>query len=182
MKNNFRYNRVLAAAMNGPDMPARFHFRCETRIHDWCSAQSSGFERVVRRILHRFLLAVEAGLIDLHARSTFLSRSDITDKVETAVRMDSNDKDRIDKLALAIGSSQAEIARMALEWFMEAIWGRAAADTKNVALRKWHHRVSSISPVKIDYQIWHLDNRIIWQFPGAEQRTRGISILASGIC
>ena len=146
----------------------RFRFRCSIATHAWYSNRQFRYSLMIRRALLRFLRAVRGGMIDISCMSRFLSRDDIADKVETSARVTFWQKDILEKLAFALNSSQAEVLRMALEWYMEAVSPIAKPEQAFAARRKWHHDTPSITPKNLRFPFWEPERQLEWQIPPPE--------------
>lgn len=97
--------------------------------------------------------------------SRFLAREDVSDKTELCVRITVQDKDYLEKMAFAFRLSQAEVLRMALEWYMEAINPCVDQRTFDAACRKWHHDRVMHSPSTMWFSFKQSDRLLEWQFP-----------------
>lgn len=159
----------------------RFRFRCETSVHAWYSTRHFPYGLMIRRALLRFFRAVNGGIIDISQLSRFLRRTDLADKVESSVRLTADQKDLLEKLAFTLDSSQAEILRMALEWYMEAISPHATADVKFLARQKWHHATPSIIMNTCFFPFWRHERQLEWQIPPPEVITAAFFELRSSI-
>jgi len=115
--------------------------------------------------LSRFRQAVDGGVFKLHRLSRFLSREELRDKIELRIRVTVEDKALLEKLAFSFRLSQAEVLRMALEWYMEAISVHARQIVYYCARRKWHHRRPNPKPQSLRFAILGPDRLLEWQFP-----------------
>ena len=142
------------------DGMVRFHCRFETAVETFFMSGSGRMSPAVRDVLERFGRCVRGGLLNLKCRSRFKGRADLKDKVERVVRLEVRDKDLLEKLAFSLRISQAEVLRMALEWFMEAV---AVASPEGRI--KWHHELPMLGPVSLRFAFSEYGRLLEWQIP-----------------
>ena len=143
----------------------RFHCRFQTEVYEYYRSRPRGISKTIRHALARFRLVVNGGLFRLERLSRFLSRTVVRDKIELRVRLTVEDKDLLEKLAFAFRLSQAEVLRMALEWYMEAVNVNARQCVYYAARRKWHHRRPNPEPFTLRYSFWDPGRLLEWRFP-----------------
>jgi len=146
----------------------RFHCRFESDVYDCYRRHRRHISRAIRAALRKFRTAVNGGMIDLSRMSRFLSRKDVRDKVEIAIRLTVGDKDMLEKMAFALRISQAEVLRMALEWNMEAVNIKAPRHVFYAARRKWHHKRPKLYMRTMRYSFLETGRVLEWQLPSAE--------------
>ena len=143
----------------------RFHCRFQGEVYDCYQKHSRGISKAIRHALLRFRQAVGGGMLRLDSRSRFLGRPLREDKIELHVQLTVADKDLLEKLSFALRASQAEVLRMALEWYMEATRMQSPQSVFYAARRKWHHRRPSLKPVSMWFSFWEPNRLLGWQFP-----------------
>ena len=143
----------------------RFHCRFTREMFRFYRTRRRGLSKTIRLALRGFRDLAEKGAFKPPRTSQFLDRADITDKTERYVSLTATDKDLIEKLAFTFHTSQAEVLRIAMEWYMTQV---PADDTRmylNAHLRKKHHRRPLLRPVSMSYQLWEPGRTLEWKFP-----------------
>lgn len=157
----------------------RFHSRFQRDVYRYYSRRPRGASRSIRHALLRFRLAVRGGVIKLTQLSRFLSRADVKDKVECYLRISVQDKDFLEKLAFALRLSQAEVLRMALEWFMEATGMHSPRAVFLPAFRRWHHRRPKPVPYTMRFSFWATGRLLEWQIPPEPAISRAYALIGN---
>jgi hypothetical protein len=143
----------------------RFHFRLQKEATLFYRRYYRfRFSNSCHNALAGFRIAVQGGLVKLEKTSRFLGREDRADKVECSARIRPADKDLLEKLAFALRRSQAEVMRMALEWWWEAVL-RAPLSIYIAARRKWHHRRVFPEQAEVRYRYDAYGREVVWRFP-----------------
>ena len=147
--SNMQENRIV-----------RIHCRVETDVFEKCNRHTGGISKISKRALLAFRNAVNGGLFKFANRSRFYGRACREDKVELWLRIDAADKDLVEKLSFAMRISQAEVVRIALEWYLEVVM-----DGDLRAVRKWHHGHIQPRPTAMRFSFWSFGRLLEWQFP-----------------
>jgi len=166
---DFRQYQIFKRYENAGRYPdgyyaARFHFRLQTAVLNYYRTLPNSFSNLCNAAIERFYFATKEGRINTKRISRFLGRDDMRDKVECIVRIELGSKDFIEKLAIALRVSQAEVLRMALEWWMEAVCENKNRAVNIPALRKWHHRVNRPHLDSLNFSFWKYGCEVIWKY------------------
>jgi len=153
------------------DERIRFHCRLQGAVYAYYRKRPRGISRAVRRALARFRLVMGGGMFKIGKISRFLARADVEDKIELCIRLTVADKDLIEKYAFALRLSQAEVLRIVLEWFMEAISVHAPQFVFYAARRKWHHRRPNPKPITMRFSSWQPGRLLELQIPDQDAIT-----------
>jgi len=145
------------------------HFHCRFRIsmYEYFRDHPRGMSKTIRLALQKFKLAAIGGIIKLPRKSQFFTRPDKKDKTEQYVSLTIEDKDLIEKLGFTFRLSQAEVLRVAMEWFMTTESARERHTDFYRVLRKSHHRQPLLRPVSMRFPIWTMGRLLEWQIPPA---------------
>ena len=148
----------------------RFHFRLQKSVNRFYREyrdrrrRGSNFSRMCTAALERFQDAVREGCINTHRVSRFRERDDAEDKVECIARVPLEVKDFLEKLAFALRLSQAEVLRMAMEWWMETKLESGKREVCVPARRKWRHRVPAPHMDSLCFSFYRFGRDLIWRF------------------
>ena len=142
----------------------RFHFRLQKKVRAFYLVQPNDFCHLCEAAIDRFQDAILSGYVNTERVSRFREREDLQDKLETVVRIDVRYKDFIEKLAFALRVSQAEVLRMALEWWMEVVLEARNEEVSVPARKKWHHSMSLPHMDTLTFSFWKFGRELYWRY------------------
>jgi hypothetical protein len=145
----------------------RFHFRLQKEVAAFYRDRKNrrkNFSALCSSAAYMFSAAVSQGLVDMRRASRFRGRADKSDKVECIARLEVEQKDFIEKLGFALGLSQAEALRSAMEWFMETVLLRGRREVSVPARWKWHHRPRTPRMESLFFSFWSFGRELVWRF------------------
>jgi len=151
----------------------------EPSIHAWLCSYHTGISNACHEALKQFATGIKGGTIRLDVKSRFLERSDKTQKTERVLLLSCYEKDWLQKMAFNLHTSQTEVLRMALEWWMEA---KNSAGNKSVsgrARKKWHHSVITLRPFAVRYNLWGQGMVTMNSFPSKQDAENGLLAISS---
>ena len=134
-----------------------FQFRYEEAMDGalrvWCQRTGMRYNELVLKALTAFAVRYNQGHISLNRGSDFLARLDKTDKIEVQIIVPRNLKLILCRLAFTFRHSQAEVLRMAIEWYVRGwLLGNRTHYQKN------HYIYKKRFPVQY---VYNLDNIFI---------------------
>jgi hypothetical protein len=145
----------------------RFHFRLQKKVaahYRKDPYRAFSFSYRCSAAVYNFKKAIEQNHINLARTSRFREREDVDDKIECIALIEVQAKDFLEKLAFTLRLSQAEVLRMAMEWFMETI---ALCNRREVAIParwKWHHRSGTPHIDTLSFNFYRFGSDLIWKY------------------
>jgi hypothetical protein len=145
----------------------RFHFRLQKGVAAFYRDRKklgNYFSGLCSAATERFQTALSQGLINTSRTSRFREREDVGDKIECVANLEVQAKDIIEKLAFTLRLSQAEVLRMAMEWWMETMLLRNKREVSIPARWKWHHRSRAPHMDTLTFSFYSFGRELIWRF------------------
>jgi hypothetical protein len=145
----------------------RFHFRLQKSVAAFYrdrEAHGKYFSGMCSAASYRFNRALSQGLINTARTSRFREREDVGDKIECIAHLEVQAKDFIEKMAFALRLSQAEVLRMAMEWWMETVQLRSKREISIPARWKWHHRSRTPHMETLSFSFYTFGRELVWRF------------------
>ncbi|MDR2734146.1 MAG: hypothetical protein LBC99_05800 [Spirochaetota bacterium] len=145
----------------------RFHFRLQKEVAAYFRDRKRNgnyFSGMCSAAVDRFQIALSQGFINLKRTSRFREREDRADKIECIANLETVAKDLVEKLAFTLRLSQAEVLRMAMEWWMETVLLRKRREISIPARWKWHHRSRTPRVETLTFSFWSFGRELIWRF------------------
>jgi len=157
----------------------RFHCRMEPSIRAWYCSSDTGINNACHEALMQFANGIKGGTIRLDVKSRFLERTDKSQKVECILQLSCFEKDWLQKMAFKLHTSQTEVLRMALEWWMEAKNSAGDGSATRRARKKWHHGVITLRPYAVRYNLWGQGIVTMNNFPTQQDVEKGLQAIST---
>lgn len=154
----------------------RFHCRLKTDVYRFFRRVNRRFSRNCLQVIHKYMRGVRGGRMTLDRRSSFYSRPNRSNKVECWLKVRESDKEWLEKVSFSLRMSQAELVRMALDWWLalHTHQGEGRRDEYDASL--WYHEIITCRPIEVAFSFWGRGIVLIQDFPSTEEVRDGIAV------
>ena len=157
-----------------PDPWIRFHCRLKTDVYRFFRHVNRRFSRNCLQVIHKYMRGVRGGRITLDRRSSFYSRPDRSDKVECWLKVRESDKEWLETVSFSLRMSQAELVRMALDWWLALHSNHGSIDEYDAS--SWYHEIITCRPIEVVFTFWGRGIVLIRNFPSMEEVRDGLAV------
>jgi hypothetical protein len=151
----------------------------DKEMHAWYKKHPFHISRACRKAIVAFAKGIRGGRVKTEIRSRFLDRVEKADKIERSVMITGYDRAWLVKMAFMLCISQAEVLRMALEWWREVMDPVGRRYIARYARKKWHHSVIQHRATGVRFCLWAKDRMILNHFPTQQEAAIGIKATTS---
>jgi len=115
----------------------------------------------LQALLHRY----RRGFVSYTEKSNFLNRPDNASRVRFEALLSANTRNMLARLATGIGISQAEVVRVALEYYLFVLVGKNMGidfGIRKIYFRKNRNYGKSLVPALIAFQLFQVEDRYFY--------------------